>query len=144
MKVQPDVWAVQPEQLLELQSLFSSSARMGVIWLPNPSRILCFSFHITLLLLQQTTAERELKFVVAVSSFVSYFVAWNTGNLIMAVESNKVCRCCASFLDLGITTAALLLAEFKGKNASGYENFHLLMPSYSFKITEQLSFVVDT
>lgn len=62
----------------------------------------------------------------------------------MAVESNKVCRCCASFLDLGITTAALLLAEFKGKNASGYENFHLLMPSYSFKITEQLSFVVDT
>ncbi|NWQ81260.1 PPAP phosphatase, partial [Columbina picui] len=44
----------------------SSSASMGVTWLPNPSRILCFSFHIILILLQQTTAERELKFVVAV------------------------------------------------------------------------------
>ncbi|KFU85056.1 Prostatic acid phosphatase, partial [Chaetura pelagica] len=43
-----------------------SSARMGVIWLPSPARILCFSFHIILILLQQTTAERELKFVVAV------------------------------------------------------------------------------
>ncbi|KAM6101712.1 prostatic acid phosphatase-like [Theristicus caerulescens] len=39
---------------------------MGVIWLSNPSRILCFSFHIILILLQQTTAERELKFVVVV------------------------------------------------------------------------------
>ncbi|XP_010005784.1 PREDICTED: prostatic acid phosphatase [Chaetura pelagica] len=39
---------------------------MGVIWLPSPARILCFSFHIILILLQQTTAERELKFVVAV------------------------------------------------------------------------------
>ncbi|XP_064907784.1 prostatic acid phosphatase isoform X3 [Columba livia] len=39
---------------------------MGVTWLPNLSRILCFSLHIILILLQQTTAERELKFVVAV------------------------------------------------------------------------------
>ncbi|KFZ45627.1 Prostatic acid phosphatase, partial [Antrostomus carolinensis] len=44
----------------------SSFARMEVIWLPNPSRILYFSFHIILILLQQTTAERELKFVVVV------------------------------------------------------------------------------
>ncbi|NXF47803.1 PPAP phosphatase, partial [Oceanites oceanicus] len=44
----------------------SSSARMGVIWLPNPSTILCLSFHIILILVQQTTAERELKFVVVV------------------------------------------------------------------------------
>ncbi|KFP17148.1 Prostatic acid phosphatase, partial [Egretta garzetta] len=44
----------------------SSSARMGVIQFPNPSRILCFSFCIILILLQQTTAERELKFVVVV------------------------------------------------------------------------------
>ncbi|NXR79262.1 PPAP phosphatase, partial [Pycnonotus jocosus] len=42
----------------------SSSVRMGVIQLPNLSRILCFSFHIILILLQQTTAARELKFVV--------------------------------------------------------------------------------
>ncbi|XP_065609745.1 prostatic acid phosphatase-like [Cyrtonyx montezumae] len=39
---------------------------MGVIWLPNPSRILCFIFHVTFILLQQGTAERQLKFVVAV------------------------------------------------------------------------------
>ncbi|KAJ7404550.1 Prostatic acid phosphatase [Willisornis vidua] len=39
---------------------------MGVRQLPNPSRILCFSFHLVLTLLQQTTAERELKFVVVV------------------------------------------------------------------------------
>ncbi|XP_051466814.1 prostatic acid phosphatase-like [Apus apus] len=39
---------------------------MGVIRLPKPARILCFSFHIILILLQQTTAERELKFVVTV------------------------------------------------------------------------------
>ncbi|XP_009462761.1 PREDICTED: prostatic acid phosphatase [Nipponia nippon] len=39
---------------------------MGVIRLSNPSRILYFSFHIILILLQQTTAERELKFVVVV------------------------------------------------------------------------------
>ncbi|NXJ09130.1 PPAP phosphatase, partial [Odontophorus gujanensis] len=44
----------------------SSAARMGVIWLPNPSRILCFIFYVTFILLQQGTAERELKFVVAV------------------------------------------------------------------------------
>ncbi|NXD77026.1 PPAP phosphatase, partial [Halcyon senegalensis] len=44
----------------------SSSARMAVIWLPSPSRILWFSFHVLLTLLQETTAERELKFVVAV------------------------------------------------------------------------------
>ncbi|NXI43066.1 PPAP phosphatase, partial [Galbula dea] len=44
----------------------SSPARMGVIWLPSPPRILCFSFYIILTLLEQTTAERELKFVVAV------------------------------------------------------------------------------
>ncbi|NXC25155.1 PPAP phosphatase, partial [Campylorhamphus procurvoides] len=44
----------------------SSSARMGVRQLPNPSRILCFSFHLILTLLQQTTAERELKFVLVV------------------------------------------------------------------------------
>ncbi|NWR93206.1 PPAP phosphatase, partial [Furnarius figulus] len=43
-----------------------SSARMGVRQLPNPSRILCFSFHLILTLLQQTTAERELKFVLVV------------------------------------------------------------------------------
>ncbi|NWT50757.1 PPAP phosphatase, partial [Erythrocercus mccallii] len=42
----------------------SSSVRMGVIRLLNLSRILCFSFHIILILLQQTTAARELKFVV--------------------------------------------------------------------------------
>ncbi|XP_071417317.1 prostatic acid phosphatase-like isoform X2 [Pithys albifrons albifrons] len=39
---------------------------MGVRQLPNLSRILCFSFHLILTLLQQTTAERELKFVVVV------------------------------------------------------------------------------
>ncbi|XP_052651114.1 prostatic acid phosphatase-like isoform X3 [Harpia harpyja] len=39
---------------------------MGVIQLPNPFRILCFSFHAILVLLQQSTAERELKFVVVV------------------------------------------------------------------------------
>ncbi|NXT68369.1 PPAP phosphatase, partial [Chaetops frenatus] len=44
----------------------SSSVRMGVIQLPNLSRILCFSFHIILILLQQTTAARELKFVIVV------------------------------------------------------------------------------
>ncbi|NXT45818.1 PPAP phosphatase, partial [Pluvianellus socialis] len=44
----------------------SSSARMGAIWVPNSPRILCFSFHIILILLQQTTAERELKFVAVV------------------------------------------------------------------------------
>ncbi|NWU18064.1 PPAP phosphatase, partial [Cephalopterus ornatus] len=45
----------------------SSSARMGVmIQVPNLSRILCFSFHLILILLQQTTAERQLKFVVVV------------------------------------------------------------------------------
>ncbi|KAL2307634.1 hypothetical protein Nmel_000607 [Mimus melanotis] len=55
---------VQPEQLLELQSFLSSSIRMAVIRLPNLSRILCFSFHIIVILLQQTTAARELKFVV--------------------------------------------------------------------------------
>ncbi|NXI61865.1 PPAP phosphatase, partial [Anseranas semipalmata] len=43
-----------------------SAARMGVIWLPNASRILCFAFHIIFILLQQATAERELKFVVVV------------------------------------------------------------------------------
>lgn len=95
LKVHPGVWAVQPEQLLEPQSLFSSSASMGAIRLPNPSRILCFSFHITLILLQQTTAERELKFVVVVSRFVLCFVAGNTGNPIWL--SNKLCSCFASF-----------------------------------------------
>ncbi|NXR40397.1 PPAP phosphatase, partial [Zosterops hypoxanthus] len=44
----------------------SSSVRMGVIQLPNLSRILCFSLHIILILLQQTTAARELKFVVVI------------------------------------------------------------------------------
>ncbi|NXU87880.1 PPAP phosphatase, partial [Xiphorhynchus elegans] len=44
----------------------SSSARMGVRQLPNPSRILGFSFPLILTLLQQTTAERELKFVLVV------------------------------------------------------------------------------
>ncbi|XP_069667802.1 prostatic acid phosphatase isoform X2 [Haliaeetus albicilla] len=39
---------------------------MGVIQLPNPFRILCFSFQSILVLLQQSTAERELKFVVVV------------------------------------------------------------------------------
>ncbi|XP_029866245.1 prostatic acid phosphatase isoform X3 [Aquila chrysaetos chrysaetos] len=39
---------------------------MGVIQLPNPFRILCFSFHAILVLLQHSTAERELKFVVVV------------------------------------------------------------------------------
>jgi len=55
---------------------------MGVTWIPSPSRILSFSFHIILILLQQTTAERELKFVVVVSRFVFYFVVGNTGNLV--------------------------------------------------------------
>ncbi|NXP04026.1 PPAP phosphatase, partial [Thinocorus orbignyianus] len=44
----------------------SSSARMGAIRLPNPARILCFSFHIILILLQEATAGRELKFVAVV------------------------------------------------------------------------------
>ncbi|NXL87134.1 PPAP phosphatase, partial [Alectura lathami] len=44
----------------------SSAARMGVTWLPNPPRVLCFAVHFTFILLQQATAERELKFVVAV------------------------------------------------------------------------------
>ncbi|XP_072186650.1 prostatic acid phosphatase-like [Excalfactoria chinensis] len=39
---------------------------MGVIRLPNPSWILCFAFHVTFILLQPATAEKELKFVVAV------------------------------------------------------------------------------
>ncbi|OXB65938.1 hypothetical protein ASZ78_002686 [Callipepla squamata] len=69
-EVQPPILAAQPEQVQELQVLFSSAARMGVIWLPNPSRILCFIFHVTFILLQQSTAERELKFVVAVSRIV--------------------------------------------------------------------------
>ncbi|NXU51298.1 PPAP phosphatase, partial [Turnix velox] len=43
-----------------------SSARMGVILLLNPAGILCFTFYVFLVLLQQTTAERELKFVAVV------------------------------------------------------------------------------
>ncbi|XP_015709563.1 prostatic acid phosphatase-like isoform X2 [Coturnix japonica] len=39
---------------------------MGVIRLPNPCWILCFAFHVTFILLQPATAEKELKFVVAV------------------------------------------------------------------------------
>ncbi|XP_035172956.1 prostatic acid phosphatase-like isoform X3 [Oxyura jamaicensis] len=39
---------------------------MRVIQLPNPSRILCFAFYIIFTLLQQATAERELKFVAVV------------------------------------------------------------------------------
>ncbi|XP_013806188.2 prostatic acid phosphatase [Apteryx mantelli] len=39
---------------------------MGVIWLPNRSRLLCFAFHIIFILFQWTTAERELKFVVVI------------------------------------------------------------------------------
>lgn len=89
LKVQPCVWAVPPEQLLELQSLFSLSATMGVIQLPNPSRILGFSFHIILILLQQTTAERELKFVVVVSRFVFSFVLGNTGNFIWLLNQTS-------------------------------------------------------
>ncbi|KFV65685.1 Prostatic acid phosphatase, partial [Dryobates pubescens] len=42
------------------------SARRGAMWLSSPSRILCLSFPVILVLLDQTSAERELKFVVAV------------------------------------------------------------------------------
>ncbi|EOA99410.1 Prostatic acid phosphatase, partial [Anas platyrhynchos] len=44
----------------------SSAARMRVIRLPNPSRIPWFAFYIIFTLLQQATAERELKFVAVV------------------------------------------------------------------------------
>lgn len=81
-EVQPRVWAVQPEQLLELQRLFSSAARMRVIRLPNPSRIPWFAFYIIFTLLQQATAERELKFVAVVSRFIFCLVVGNMGNSI--------------------------------------------------------------
>ncbi|OWK55365.1 Prostatic acid phosphatase [Lonchura striata] len=57
----------------------SSSVRMGVIRLPSLSRILCFTFHMILILLQQTITARELKFVVVVSIFVLCFVVGNSG-----------------------------------------------------------------
>lgn len=81
-EVQPPILAVQPEQLQQLQVLFSSAARMGVIRLANLSRILCFAFHVTFIQLQPATAEKELKFVVAVSRFVFYLIVGNAGNLV--------------------------------------------------------------
>lgn len=113
LKVQPDVSQFSLSSCWNYKVSFSSPVRMGVTRLPNLSRILCFSFHIILILLQQTTAARELKFVVVVSRFALCFVVGNTGTELHVCWIRQGAQFLCLCSNLEISTAALLLIEFK-------------------------------
>lgn len=113
LKVQPDVSQLSLSSCWSYKLFISSSVRMGVIQLPTLSRILCFSFHVIVILLQQTAAARELKFVVVVSRFVLSFVVGNTGTELHVswIRQDEQFLCLSSNLEM--ITAVLLLTEFK-------------------------------